>query len=56
MKELMLDTKVEIYPPIKVIESIIYDLVIQDQTGKYYYFNNDGSYDGWSMDCNFCEN
>ena len=47
-----LEEEIKIYPPIKIVESKVYKLVIQDQTGKYYYFNEDGSYDGFSMKLN----
>ena len=45
-----------ILPPIRIIESKNYKLKIQDSSGKYYYFNEDGTYDGWSMDVNWNEN
>lgn len=41
-----------INPPIKIIASENYGLVILDASGMYHYFNKDGSYDGWSKDCN----
>ena len=54
-KPLLADS-LTIYPPIKIIESENYKLKIQDSTGKYYYFNEDGSCDGWSMNVNWNEN
>ena len=56
MNNIVLKTEIKIYPPIKLIKSEVYGLVIQDQIGKLYYFNEDGTYDGFSMDCNFCNN
>lgn len=52
----MLEKEIKIYPPILIIESDVYNLIIRDQTGKYHYFNNDGSYDGYHIDCYYSEN
>lgn len=46
-----MNTIVIIKPPIKIIPSVSYALVIQDSEGVYHYFSFDGSYDGWSKDC-----
>ena len=50
----VLDEDVIISPPIKIVESERYKLVIQDSNGRTHYFNFDGSYDGWSDEVNFC--
>jgi len=52
----LLEIEIILYPPIKIIESKIYAFIIQDSTGKYYYFNDDGSYDGFSMDYMYSDN
>lgn len=39
-----------IYPPIKIVESKDYKLIIQDKTGKEFCFLKNGESDGWSMD------
>jgi len=51
-----LPTEIVIFLPIKIIKSKYYHLVIEDNSGKRHYFNKDGSYDGWSRECNMCEN
>ena len=45
---------IKIYPPIEIIQSKFYGLIIKDKTGKEHYFNFDGSYDGYSIDCQRC--
>ena len=42
--------EITLQPPIKLIETTIYMLVIQDATGLYHYINKDGTYDGYSRD------
>ena len=53
---IVLEEKIEIYPPVKIQKSKVYGLVFTDKTRKTYYFNKDGTYDGWSRECNICEN
>ena len=49
--------KIEIQPPLQEWKgSINYGLIILDASGKYHYFNHDGSYDGWRISCNYFEN
>ena len=45
---------VMIKPPIKLIESNVYALVIEDAEGVRHYFDEDGSYDGWSKEADRC--
>lgn len=49
MKELPLDIP-KIIPPIKVMPSDYYMLVIKDADEIYHFFDNDGNYDGYSYD------
>ena len=51
-----LPTEIVIFLPIKVKKSEVYDLVFTDNSGKTHYFEKDGSYDGWSRNCNYSEN
>ncbi len=39
-----------IIPPIEIIDSLVYLVVIKDIQNTYHYFNDDGSYDGYSKD------
>ena len=50
--------KVEIQLPIIwwKTDSETYGLKIKDSSGKIHYFNNDGTYDGWSMETDINEN
>lgn len=50
-----METKVEIYYPIEIIDSEQYKLVIKDAKGIYHYFLDNGEYDGYSRDCDNCE-
>jgi len=43
--------EIVIVPPIKIIPSKEYALVVMDALDISHYFNEDGSYDGWSKDC-----
>ena len=43
--------EITIYLPIKIEKSKFYFLVFTDRTGMTHYFNEDGSYDGWSRNC-----
>lgn len=47
-----LSNEIRIFAPIKIKKSNVYGLVFTDSSGKTHYFNEDGSYDGWSRDCN----
>jgi len=51
-----LPTEITIFLPIKIKESKVYGLVFTDNSGKTHYFEKDGSYDGWSRECNYSEN
>lgn len=42
--------EIKIVPPIKIIESEVYNLVLLDSTGLYHYFTEAGDYDGFSRD------
>ena len=51
--------KVEIQVPILEIKTNTkagYWLIIKDSSGKFHYFDKDGTYDGWSMETNINEN
>lgn len=39
-----------IIPPIEIITSEVYLLVIKDSEGTYHYFDKGGEYDGYSKD------
>ena len=53
-----LPTEITIFLPIKFIKSKsgAYGLIFEDNSGKTHYFNKDGTYDGWSRKCKYCEN
>jgi len=51
-----LPTEIIIYLPIKIKTSKVYALVFTDNSGKTHYFEKDGSYDGWSRECNYSQN
>ena len=40
----------QIVPPIRIIKSDVYMLVLKDAKGIYHYFDEDGNYDGYSHD------
>ena len=43
---------ITIYAPIEIQPSENYGLVIKDATDTYHFFMEDGTYDGYSRDCN----
>jgi len=47
--------KIEIVPPITIQISENYGLVFTDAQNYTYYFNHDGTYDGWSCDPDDCK-
>jgi hypothetical protein len=49
---------IKIQMPIRYVDftSDAYGMLIKDDSGRIHYFNEDGSYDYWSMPTNISEN